>query len=162
IEQPELVVALGSVLALGPTPNTGYPTGAVRQPMAAGPRPPSWAPPPGPGSPVGPGMPPRPGSPGGFGAAGLGAAGIGAAGAAAVDPVPATRLGVLRRAARPAVALVGQRRQDRDHRRGGRDRPRPARRRHRARVEDGERREQVRQQVEQVVVLLGERLRPYK
>jgi len=78
IEQPELVVALGSVLALGPTPNTGFPAGAVRQPMAAGPVPPpgppqAWGPP---GSPAGPRVNPG---------VGVAAAGLGAA-AASVSP----------------------------------------------------------------------------
>jgi hypothetical protein len=75
IEQPELVVALGSVLALGPTPGTGYPAGSVRQPMSAGPVPPpmppqAWGPP---GSPIAPGGP-RVGPGVAAGAVGLGAA----------------------------------------------------------------------------------------
>jgi hypothetical protein len=105
IEQPELVVALGSVLALGPTPGsaqgTGYPSGAVRQPMSAGPvpppgPPPAWGPPgspsapPGFGSPAGPRVGPGVGAGAGLAAAaGLGAAasaGFGSPAAASVSP----------------------------------------------------------------------------
>ncbi len=89
IEQPELVVALGSVLALGPTPGPmpggAFPAGAMRQPMSAGvpvstppmPGPPLPSPPvPMPQPPMAGRPPAAPVSPswGAVGAAGVGAA----------------------------------------------------------------------------------------